>query len=197
MNLSSGTQCVEFIQQFTSRPPHELFFLIPSLRKCRFDVTKIMVRITSHTNPLDWDILFVYRKRQWHAVGGKTLTASMTRKVFTPQQVAAVLCKALIARKGKARLEVDVSFDSEDPKCDYVEWDTDTDLAVTRGTRMGNTSTVLYWGKNTSFPAQAFECTSTELKFIYDFSTQKRISAWDPKELRFQESGQYQRRYGQ
>lgn len=195
MNFSSGTQCVEFIQNFTSKPPSLVFFYVPTLNKCRFDVTKIMVRIASVSNPLDWDIVFVYRKNQWHVIGGTRVTAPMTRKVFSPSEVAGVLCKALLSRKGKARLEVDISFDSEDPKCDYVEWDTNTDLAVTRGTRMGNKSPVLYLGRNTTFPAHMFECDSTTLKFIYDFSTQKRISIWDPKEIRFQESAQYQRRH--
>jgi hypothetical protein len=195
MNFSSGTQCVEFIQHFVSKPPNLVFFYVPALNKCRFSVTKVIVRVASVANPMDWDVVFVYRKNQWHVVGGNRITAPMIRKIFSPSEVTAVLCKALLSRKGKARLEVDISFDSEDPKCDYVEWDTNTTLNVTRGTRMGNKSTVLYLGRNTTFPANMFECDSTTLKFIYDFSTQRRISIWDPKEIRFQERAQYQRRH--
>ena len=198
MSFSSGQQCINFISNFTSKPPQEVFFLIPSLRKCRFYLPKILVRVTSLTNPLDWDGVFTYRKKQWHAIGGNKIKPAMTRKVLSPSEVATWICQALVNRKGKARLEVDISIGSEDPKCDYTEWDTSTDLAVVRGTRMSYTvqnPTILYFNQSTTFPASMFECTSTELKFIYDFSTQKRISIWDPKEIKFQESAAYARRW--
>jgi hypothetical protein len=193
--LKNGSGCVEFIKKFTSTPPNEVYFYVPALKKCRFNVTKVMVRIASITDPLDWEVVYVYRKRQWHMVGGRQMKPSMARSIFTPIQVAAGLCNALVDRKGRARLEVDISFEEEDSKCDYVNWDLETDLAVVRGTRMGTKSNVLYLGRTTTFPHNMFECTSTELKFIYDFSTQQRISIWDPKEIRFQESVKYKRRH--
>ena len=187
MNFTSGEQCVQFIQKFTAHPPRKVYFRVPAIRNCGFDVPKVMVRVASLTDPLNWDVVFVYRNGVWHIVGGRKITASMTRKLFSPSQVARMLCQALVARKGQARLEVDLSFRSDNPQCDYVEWDYDTDRAVIDGTRMGVRYSVLDLAGST-FPHQLFECTGTELKFIYDFSKQKRISIWDPRELAFQES---------
>lgn len=193
--FTSGSQCIAFLLPWVARPPRTLRFDVPSLRQCTFLPTKVMLRIVSVTDPLAWDCVLVYRKNRWQVAGGTHVKAAWTRKPsLTTVEVVTLLCESLIHRKGRARLEVDLTFDAKSDGCDYIDWDVDTDLAVKRTTTLKAPRHSLRFDAQSTFPADRFECTTTELKFVFDFARQRQVSIWEEEELRFQERARYTRR---
>ena len=215
----TSLSCIKKIMMYTSHPPHTIRFDEPRLNKknCIFDVTKVLVRINSLTDPLEWDYLFVYRaipstqydennndndndnrSWAWTCAGGEKATADLVRQTFiTPKQVATYLCQALEERKEMARLEVDINFKERQKGCDYVYWHSDTDDFIVDQTKMGHSNpSIIHFDARSSYLGDVFECSTVELKYIFDFHQNKQISIWDKEELMFQEKARSRKERG-
>lgn len=198
--IHTGQECVKLLQQFVKAPPTSVEFDLDELveEKCVFTVPKVLVRMTSIHNPLHWYYLFGYRNGSWQELGGKKSTKTLVRRTdLTPDEIIKYLCQALLETNGEVRLEVDVSFKETSKKCDNIEWDPDTDDAIVKQTKLGHkNANILLFNNESSYDGNLFECTTAELKYIYDFHRNKQISIWDEKELQFQEGATRKERTG-
>lgn len=198
--IDSGETCKDFIWKFVSQPPVSLHFKIKPLKDCLFDITKVMVRINSTTDPLEWDHLFIYRHGKWTESGGLKATKTMVRETsIPPDKIWKYICQSLIDRHKQARLEIDITFKEQKgaKNCDYVNWDPDTDDMIVSRTRLNSGfNNIIEFDSDSSYPGHVFECSTTELKYIFDFEQNKQISIWDKDELNFQESGKFLKKSG-
>ena len=202
-SLKTGTQCIEMFESFVNIPPKTVRFLDPELtqRKCIYDVSKVMIRMCSIDDPLDWDHAFVFRNNAWHFAGGRSGRAlrssrSLRSKRFSSQEILQMLCQSLVNFRGKARMEIDINIQERDKKCDYVNWELSTDLFIKRNTTLNHEQNIIVFDSHTTFPSEVFECSTVELKYIYDFNKNHQVSIWNESEIRFQERGhRYARRH--
>jgi hypothetical protein len=179
LSLQKLTEWTNSFVDFLKTPPRIFRLHSRKLYHVDFFVTKISVKITSITDPADWDVNCVYVTSTDSSSNSRwtVITSNMTTTLdCDSNQVAHVLCDAIVLKKAQVRFEVDIQFMSTLDEYNVQHWGAETKAGLKK-------AKIQF--ENSSFNSSLFECTGDRLRYIYDFSKERRISISDPEEIKF------------
>jgi hypothetical protein len=200
--VNSGKQCIQLLRKFVENIPREVYFGAKGLEDCKFEITKVLMRMNSNQNARKYDYQFVfqpldsnetkYQTGKWWLLGGQKAKTADEMKTFWPNEVIQYLCSSLVRANGDARLEVEISIKNthNTGKCHPLMWKDGIDDEMQSLTRESNKNNRTGIRFDTSYPAQLFEFQlPNTLRYTFDFKRNKQISIWNHDELTFQEQG--------
>lgn len=179
LSLQKVTAWTNSFVDFLKTPPRIFRLQSRKFYHVDFFVTSISVKITSVINPADWDVNCVYVTSTDSSPNSRwtVIPINMTTTLdCDSNQVAHVLCDAIVLKKAQVRFEVDIRFMSTLDEYNIDRWDDETKTGLKK-------AKVQF--ENSSFNSSLFECTGDRLRYIYDFSKERRISIWDADEIKF------------